>query len=314
VLAVGFTQYGDPDVLGTIELAEPAASPGHVVVRVVASTVNPTDTLMRAGHQSSWMTELTPPYIPGLEFAGYIHGVSEGSAPLVVGDPVMGVVNARRPEGGSHAQYISVPAISVAALPRSIDLAAAATIPMNGLTAELALRTLSLQPGDSLLVTGGAGAVGGYAIQLAKHSGLNVIADAQDSDVELLRELGADEIVPRGGAMGAAVCRLHCDGVHGAIDAGLVGDRAAALVRAGGAFLCLRTSNAVQDQRLRHGYVSVVDEMQNAALLQHLVELLADGILTPRVAVRMPMSEAPDAHRLVERGGLRGRVVLMFDR
>ena len=314
MLAVGFTQYGDPDVLGTVERAEPAPSPGNVVVRVVASTVNPTDTLMRAGHQSSWMTELTPPYIAGLEFAGYTHRVGQGSAPLVVGDPVMGVVNARRPEGGSHAQYISVPAVSVAALPPSIDLVAAATVPMNGLTAKLALRTLGLQPGDTLLVTGGAGAVGGYAIQLAKHSGLGVVADAKDSDVELLRELGADAIVPRGGPMDAAVRRLHRHGVDGAIDAGLVGDRAAALVRAGGAFVCLRRSHVAPDQRLRHGYVSVTDEMQNAALLQELVELLADGILTPRVAVRMGISEAPDAHRLVERGGLRGRVVLMFDR
>jgi NADPH:quinone reductase-like Zn-dependent oxidoreductase len=184
---------------------------------------------------------------------------------------------------------------------------------MNGLTAKMALATLSLRPGDTLLITGGAGAVGGYAIQLANRSGLRVIADALDGDVELIRELGANEVVPRGGGMDAAVRGLHHDGVDGAIDAGLVGDRAAGLVRAGGAFVCLRKSHASDDQRLRHAYISVIEETQNTALLTELVELLADGILTPRVAVRLPISAAREAHRLVERGGLRGRVVLMFD-
>ena len=203
--AVAFTEYGGPDVLRVMELPEPTATAGEVVLRVVASTVNPTDTLMRAGKQARMMTRLTPPYIAGVEFAGYVHRVGDGATTLSVGQPVMGIVNARRPGGGAHAEYVCVPAASVAPLASTTDLAEAATVPMNGLTAKLTIDLLGLPSGATVLVTGGAGAMGGYAVQLAKHARFNVIADAKDSDVDLLRRLGADDVVPRGNAMDAAI-------------------------------------------------------------------------------------------------------------
>src|SRR4051812_24823833 len=92
VLGVGLMDFGAPDVVSTVDLPEPVAGPGEVVVKVVAATVNPTDTLMRSGQYAAGMTDLEPPYVTGMEFAGYVHEVGEGS-PLTVGQPVMGVVN-----------------------------------------------------------------------------------------------------------------------------------------------------------------------------------------------------------------------------
>ena len=133
------------------------------------------------------MTHLKPPYIGGMEFAGHVHSVGDGSSALPIGQAVMGVVNARRPQGGGHSQLVCVPAVSLARLDKSVDLSAAAAVPMNGLTAKMALDVLNLPSKGALLVTGGAGVVGGYAVQLAKHAGLLVISDAKESDVDLLR-------------------------------------------------------------------------------------------------------------------------------
>jgi NADPH:quinone reductase len=307
MLAVGFMEFGGPDVLRLIEREVPIAKSGEVVVRVAASTVNPTDIMMRDGRQAASMATLVPPYIAGVEFAGIVHSVSQSvddsSSAFAVAQPVMGIVNARRPEGGAHAQYLCVPAASLAALDPSVDLAQAATVPMNGMTAKMAVEALELHAGSSILITGGAGAAGGYAIQLAKRMGHQVIADAKESDIDLLRQLGADHVVPRGDAMTAAVRRLFPDGVDGLIDTALLADRAAALVREGGPALTLRKAHPINDPRVRARYINVIDQATNAAALGWLAQLLRDGTLTPRVAIRLPMSEAARAHGLVEQGG-----------
>jgi NADPH:quinone reductase-like Zn-dependent oxidoreductase len=205
-----------------------------------------------------------------------------------------------------------VPAASLAQLDTNIDLVEAATVPMNGMTAKVALDALQLRAGSSILITGGAGAAGGYAIQLARHLGYRVVADAKLIDTDLLSQLGADDVVPRGAAMAGAVRRLYPDGVDGLIDAALLGDHAAALVRHGGSALTLRKSHPITDSRVRACYINVFEQPNAAATLGRLARLLGDGILTPRVAVRLPMAEAARAHTLVEQGGLRGRVVLLL--
>ncbi len=103
---IGFMEFGGPQVLRLMDLPQPTPATGEVVVRVAASTVNPTDLMMRAGLQAALMTGLVPPYIAGMEFSGHIHNVGDGVSGLTVGQPVMGVVNPRRPAGGAHAQYV----------------------------------------------------------------------------------------------------------------------------------------------------------------------------------------------------------------
>lgn len=314
MLAVNFTAFGGPEVIRIVERPMPVPGAGEVVVKVAASTVNPTDLGMRSGRQAAMMTDIKPPYCTGVEFGGHVHALGPGVAGFTVGQPVMGIVNSRRQEGGSHAQYVCVPAASLAALAPNVGVVEAATIPMNGLTARMVLELLDIPRGGSVLVTGGAGATGGYAIELAKVTGLTVVADAKETDVALLRKLGANHVVPRGDETVDAVRRIFPNGVDGLIDAAIIGNTISAAVRDGGGAVTLRRAHPITDPRLRAHTVHVFDQDTNAAALAWLADLARDGKLTPRIAMRLPLSQAADANRIVERGGLRGRVVLtMFE-
>ena len=139
--AVTFSRFGGPEVLEVSELPAPEPGPGEVRIRVAAATVNPTDITFRAGRQTAaQLKELgaLPPYIPGMELAGVVDAVGEGTA-WHPGDRVMAIVNPRRPGGGAQAELVVVPAASVARVPEGASLEAAATLPMNGLTVRLAL-------------------------------------------------------------------------------------------------------------------------------------------------------------------------------
>jgi len=135
------------------KLPEPKPGPGEVRIRVAAATVNPTDISFRVGrqHTTAQLTQMgvLPPYIPGMELAGVVDAVGEGTK-WHPGDRVMAIVNPRRPGGGAQAELVVVPAASVARVPEGASLEAAATLPMNGLTVRLALDRLALHPGQTL--------------------------------------------------------------------------------------------------------------------------------------------------------------------
>ncbi|WP_344612244.1 alcohol dehydrogenase catalytic domain-containing protein [Dactylosporangium salmoneum] len=314
--AVGFSRFGGPEVLGVVDLPIPRPSAEQAVIRVVAATVNPTDTLFRAGAQADRMVGLPPPFVPGMEFSGVVYAVGESAADepaLRPGDRVMGIVNPRRPGGGAQAEYVAVPVASLAPIPPALAAAPAATLPMNGLTARMAVEALDLGPGATVLVTGGAGAVGGYAIQLARRGGLMVYADAKDEDRELLRSLGASGIVARGAGMVRELRAALPRGVDGVVDAARLGVEVRPAVRDGGTIVSLRNTDVFAgDRTVRHRYVSVTEQIEHTAALAELAGLAAAGELTPRVAACLRPEEAGAAHALVERGGLRGRVVLCF--
>lgn len=310
--ASAFDTFGPPEVLHWTKLPMPTAGPGEVVVRVAAASVNPTDTMMRSGQQAASMATLRPPFVPGMEFAGHVHQVGEDVRHLQPGQAVMGIVNPRQPQGGACAQYVCVPAASVVPLADGTSLVDAATVPMNGLTAWLSLEMLGLPAGASLLVTGGAGALGGYVIQLANDQGLRVVADAREDDRPLLQRLGAQAVVPRGDGMPAAVRALHPGGVDGLVDAALIGEAATGLVRDGGAGVLVRSSQMAHDARLRLQVVSVGQHVTRTDALARLATLLELGRLTPRVALRLPAQRADEAHKRLAQGGLRGRIVLEF--
>ncbi len=312
MLAVGFHEFGSPDVLRVMERPDPVAGAGELVVAVRAAPVNTTDTLMRAGLQIAAMTHLSPPYVAGMEFAGHVHTVGDGVSGFRSGQAVMGLVNPRRPEGGADAQYVVVPAASLVAVSQDADLTRAAAVPMNGLTAIMILKQLNLPAGALVLVTGGAGALGGYVIQLARQAGLRVVADGREADMALLRQLGADHVVPRGDGMAGAVRELAPDGVEGLVDCAMLRDAASVLVRDGGVAVSPRRNQKVTDPRLVVRNVAVTEGMSDTAALARLEDLRHQGVLTPRVALTLPMAEAARAHRMVEAGGLRGRVVLSF--
>jgi len=308
--AVAFETFGSPEVLRVLEVPVHEPQAGEVLVQVEAATVNPTDLLMLGGSQAARMRDLVPPYIAGMELAGTVVALGEGVQGLALGQPVIGIVNPRRPQGGAQAQFVCLPAASVAALPAGADLVAAATLPMNGLTAWMCLEFMNLPAGASLLVTGAAGAVGGFVIALARRAGLHVVADSKEEDRELVTRLGAHEWVPRGEGFATAVRVRYPAGLNGVVDTALLGDAAAALLRTGGAMVSLRGSQNIHREDIRHTHVSVLQEATNQGALRWLVDRMHDGTLAMRVGRALPMALAAEGYKRVAEGGLRGRVVL----
>jgi NADPH:quinone reductase-like Zn-dependent oxidoreductase len=316
------TEYGGPDVLRQIDTEEPHAGGGQVRIRVHAATVNPADVLFRLGDIDEALRAgpLTPPHRPGMEAAGILDEIGPGThTDLSVGDRVMAVVMPIDSSGGAYAEYLVADADQVTRAPAGTSHAEAATLPMNGLTARRALDVLNLAPGDTVAVTGAAGAVGGYAVQLAKVDGLRVIADAAPADRELVATLGADQIVTRGTDVGQRIRHAHPEGVAAVIDAALQGNEVLPALRDGGQIAIVRrpgergTSPIRPERGITIRDVWVPDYTHATDKLEALRTLAEAGRLTLRVARILPAADAAEAHRILEKGGVRGRLVLTFD-
>lgn len=320
--AVVVTEYGGPDVLRQVEVDEPHAGKGQVRIRVHAATVNPADVLMRVGDVDDALraSPLSPPYRPGMEIAGIADEIGpDARTALRVGDRVMAIVIPIEESGGGYAEFVVVDADQVTAEPAGSSHAEAATLPMNGLTARRALDVLGLAPGDTLAVTGAAGAVGGYVVQLAKADGLRVIADAAPDDELLVADLGADEIVTRGASVGQRIRERHSAGVAAVVDAALQGDEVMSALRDGGQIAIVRrpgergTSTLHPERGIEIRDVWVPEYTHATDKLDALRVLAEQGVVTMRVARTFPASDAAAAHRALESGGVRGRLVLTFD-
>jgi NADPH:quinone reductase-like Zn-dependent oxidoreductase len=183
---------------------------------------------------------------------------------------------------------------------------------MNALTARLALDLIGLQPGQVLAVTGAAGAFGGYVVQLAKADGLTVVADASEADEELVRGLGADVVVRRGDDVADRI-RAHVpDGVDGLADGSVQDALVLPAVKDGGAVATVRGYRGDGQRGLRMFPTLVRRIAQDRAALDRLRQQAEDGVLTLRVAETFPAEKAAEAHRKLEAGGVRGRLVLTF--
>jgi NADPH:quinone reductase-like Zn-dependent oxidoreductase len=309
--AVGIPKFGGPEVMTVVELPEPSAGNDQVRIRVAAASVNPTDTGLRAGMRADALKDIPPPWVPGMELAGQIDAVGPGSD-FGVGDRVMAIVMPIRRLGGAQAQLVVVPARSVARIPDGATPEQAATLPMNGLTVRRALDLLELHAGQTLAVTGAAGAVGGYAIELGKIDGLRIVADAAPADEALVRSLGADIVVPRGSGVAAAIRAAIPEGVDAVVDAALMGAAVLPAVRDGGQLAAVRPFDGPTERGITIRDVRVSDYATNQAALAELGRHAAEGRLTLRVAETLSPERAADAHRKLEAGGVRGRLVITF--
>jgi NADPH:quinone reductase len=311
--AVGLRRFGGPEVLEVVEMPVPAPGPGEVRIRVHAAAVNPTDVLFRTGETSrDALRGRRPPYIPGMDIAGVVDEPGLG-VELPRGAPVIAIAQPRGRLGGAYAELVVVSARSVARLPRDTDFVHAATLPMNGLTALLAVDLLQLSPGDSVLVTGGAGAVGGHAIGLSGDRGLRVFADAAPADTAIVAGLGADVVVPRGPDLAARLRGQEPAGMDGVIDAAVLGADVLGALSSPGVCVTLRpyAGSIAEGTTVRH--VRIAEYAERPEKLAILVGLAETGLLQLRVAKVFPAAQASDAHRLLELGGLRGRIVLDFE-
>jgi NADPH:quinone reductase len=310
--AIGVIAYGGPEALEIVDVPEVHAGVGQVRIRVHAAAVNPTDIYTRNGARAEQQKVDPPPYVPGVDVAGIIdeigHGVTTG---IRVGDAVMAMV---MPKGshGAYREQIVLDARAVVRAPRGTTHVQACTLPMNGLTARRSLDLLGLSPGQTVAVTGAAGIYGGYVIQLAKTEGLTVIADASEADGALVRSLGADIVVRRGNDVASRIRQHFPSGVDGLADGAVLNELAIPAVRDGGAFTAVRGFQGIPQRGIRFSTTWVREYHREFEKLDHLRQLAEAEALTLRVAETYPPERAADAHRRLEAGGTRGRLVIQF--
>jgi len=320
--AVVVRSYGGPEALEVTEVPVPAPGPGQVRIRVQAAAVNPVDAFVRSG--MAVQVGLLPARDSvgvGWDVAGVVDEVGPGAG-FAEGDRVIGLADRLDVPTAGYADYLVLDADAVAAAPSGVAPEAAATLPLNALTAAQALDLLDLRPGQALLVTGAAGAVGGYAVQLAAAAGLRVVATASAADEDLVRGFGAELFVPRAAEPGAAEPRevapgtlaarvraLVPGGVHGVLDAAVLGLPALDALRGGGSFVSVIAG--VAPPPLRGTRVSTLFVRADGARLAELVSLVEAGTLTPRVAETFPLEKAAAAHQRLAEGPVRGRLVLL---
>ena len=309
--AVGFTEFGDPSVLGIVTVPKPSPGPGQVLVRVEAATVNPTDLGFRRGGRAL-PPGMEPPFIPGMDLAGVIDAVGPEVAQWQPGNRVMAAVSPWVTGGGAQAEYRVVTEDQLAKVPDGWSPTEAATLPMNGMTVRAALDMLALPAGATFAVTGSAGIVGQYAIQLGRHEGLTVIGDAKPEDTALIESFGANHVVERGPGMAAAVRALYPGGVDAVIDAALLGPAVLPAVRDGGQLLAVRPFQGETERDIKIQLVQVGQHLHEGRRIAELADLVGEGVLTLRVADALPAAQAAEAHRRLEAGGVRGRLVLTF--
>jgi len=294
--------FGGPEVLSLHERPLPVRGPGEVLVRIEATTVNPTDLAARSGHhRRGLMPELTTPFVPGWDIAGVV--LDGGESGYGEGEPIVGLIPWVR-EGGRVGSYAGAAAVDPAWLARrtaDLNPVTAASLPLNALTAWQGLELIAAPAGATILITGASGAVGGFATQLAARAGLHVIAQASAGDEDWVSGLGADEVVARDADPSAL------GPVDALFDAVPLGEAAAAAVHDGGAALFTRRVADAGEGRIR---VETMLAHPDGAALGAIVELARRGQLRTRIAQTLDLSQASEAHRLAERGGLRGKLVL----
>jgi NADPH:quinone reductase-like Zn-dependent oxidoreductase len=308
--AVLYHRYGDSDVLEYGQLRRPAPGRGQVLVKVAGTSFNPVD----AGIRGGYLSEVFPiafPHVPGIDVAGTIAELGEGVTGWTVGDAVIGMLPMEA--DGAAAQYVVAPSDVLAAPPRRTALADSAALPTVGLTAWQALfEVADVKPGQTILINGAGGAVGGYAVQLAKQAGAEVTATANARSAERLRNYGADRIIDY---IDYTATRVAVAGKPFDVVLNLVSTSPAeteALVGAvadGGIHVGTMTSGSEDSARgVRTQRIFV---RSDAAQLAELVSRVDAGALQIDVADRRPLSEAAAVHKASDSGLLPGKTVLV---
>jgi NADPH:quinone reductase len=203
-----------------VDVPRPGPGPGRVLIRVAAAAVNPVDLATAAGFLvDAGMMPSRPQTGLGWDVAGVVADIGDGVTRFRPGEQVIGLRDLIDVPLGTFAEYVVLDAGAVAAAPDRLTPAEAATLPLNALTADQALDLLGLAPGRTLLVTGAAGALGGYAVELGARRGLRVVALAAPRDEAAVRGFGAHWFVPRSQEPAAAVRAVVPGGVDAVIDA-----------------------------------------------------------------------------------------------
>ncbi len=320
MLAATCRRYGSPDTLKIEEVARPAPKADEILVRVRDSSVTSGDVRLRnfSGAGIFWLPMrlifgVLRPRNPltGMEFAGSVEAAGEGSAGFRVGDAVFGMKI-----GGANAEFVAVRAAgAVAAKPEGLSFAEAAVVPFGALSALAFLRDfVKIKPGQKILIHGASGAVGVFAVQLAKHFGAHVTGVCSTANVELVRSLGADQVIDYSKTdftQGSDVYDAILDTVGGTSFS-----RSKRVLAPTGrhVFVVQKLAQLLQalwtsmrpGKRVIVGF-SAGDSKDDLLLIKRLIE---EGRIRPVIDRTYRLQEIAEAHRYVETGRKRGGVVV----
>jgi NADPH2:quinone reductase len=308
VRAVVYQRFGGPEVLELRDWPRPELRSGEVLVAIHAAGVNPVDAQNRT--DGAW-AELEPPVIPGYDFSGVVERVGDRAAGWAVGDEVFGALPVRVTRFGSYAEYVAVPAETIAPKPARLSHIEAAAAPVAACTAHEALRRLRLEPGEWLLLHGAGGGVGTFAVQIAARSGARVLAVASARHHELLGELGAKACIDYTQERVEEAARLITGGEVDAV-ADFVGGEGLSLLR--------KRGRAVEIVDLEGDLEPLIDRNQELhgvlfdpsypGPLRAIAAELAAGRLRSVVSDVLALEQAAEAHRRLEAGHRQGKLVL----
>src|SRR5215469_11589342 len=305
--AVYLERFGAPDVLQFGELADPVAGPGEVLVDVAAASVNAADWKFRSGQYARHAATKFP-LIPGRDFSGTVSALGSGVEDPKMGDAVFGVLDVGRE--GTYTEKLAIKAAIVAKKPPTLSHIEAAAIALTGLTAVNSVAdTLKLQPGETILIQGGAGGVAGFAIQFAKHLGARVITTTSAANRDYVLGLGADQVIDYNAQDFTQIVR-GCDAVFDTVG-GDVAEKSFAVLRSGGraAFIA---SGVDAPKPTRGDVVSLRPPVQRSReAMERIAGLIETGAVRPPAVklYSLSQSQAVEAHRLSESCHFRGKLV-----
>jgi enoyl reductase len=302
--AVVMDSYGTPEVLRVADLPEPKAGPGQVRVRVKAAGLNPIDAKIRRGEFDA-VFDISFPQQLGSEFAGVVDQVGPGVEGLAVGDEVIGFVDL-----AAYAEQVVVPVENLTSKPARLSWETAAVIGAVGQAAYNALRMLKVTAGETVLIHGAAGGVGSVAVQLARAWGARVIGTVSDDNHDYVRSLGGTPVT-YGEGLQERVRESAPQGVDASLD--LTGSQEAITVSIAvtgdkGRIVTLASPPLAE----QYG-ITMMFGTRAADTVAQVAGLAARGDLDLPIDRRFALADLADAHRLMETGSRRGKLVLTLD-
>lgn len=303
--AVIMAAHGGPEVLRYGDAPDPVAAAGQVVVDIHAASVNAADYKVRQGGTYG---KLNFPHILGRDFSGVVSALGEGVGDLKLGDAVFGVTD--QGQEGAYAEKIAIKAAIVAKKSPKLSHEEAAAMALTSLTAIWALEdTAKLKRGERILIQGGAGGVAGFAIQLAKYIGAEVITTASARNHEYVKKLGADRVIDyqkEDFAKAVSDCDVVFDTVGGDGRAGCY-----QVLKPGGRLVWI--AGAPEGFKVPRGDVETLRPAvsRDRAHLERMNALVDAGAVWPPTITRYKLQDAAEAHRVSESRHLQGKLVFV---